>query len=95
MPLLPPGPGENQVLGPGGVGELAGDGLADLVAQGHHPDAGQALGFGLEAAAEPTGLIADSMTSMRPSSGKTRRRRSPSSSPLRSPVPTWIKKWSR
>ena len=33
-------------------GELVGDGLTDLVAHGHHPHAGQALGFGLEAAAE-------------------------------------------
>jgi hypothetical protein len=56
MPLLPPGPGEDQILGAGTVGEPAGDGLADLVAHGHNPDAGQALGFGLEAAAEPAGV---------------------------------------
>jgi hypothetical protein len=54
-----PGPGEDQVLGAGAIFELAGDGLADSVAHGHHAHAGQALGFGLEAAAEPAGLIAN------------------------------------
>jgi hypothetical protein len=36
---------------------LAGDGLPDLLAHRHHADAGRALGFGLEAAPEPAGLI--------------------------------------
>jgi hypothetical protein len=31
----------------------------DLVGHGYHSDTGQALGFGLEAAPEPAGLIAD------------------------------------
>src|SRR5215211_221962 len=53
------GPGEDQVLGTGAGGELAGDRFADLVAHGHHAHAGQALGLGLEAAPEPAGLIAD------------------------------------
>src|SRR5215213_6550355 len=59
MPLLPPGPGEHQLVGPGADGELAGDGLADLLAHRHHADAGRALGLGLEAAAEAAGLVAD------------------------------------
>jgi hypothetical protein len=50
---------EDQVLGAGTAGQLAGDRLADLVAHGHHAHAGQALGLGLEAAAEPAGLIGD------------------------------------
>jgi hypothetical protein len=53
------GPREDQILRTGPAGQLAGDRLPDLVAHGHRPDAGQALGFGLEAAAEPAGLIAD------------------------------------
>jgi hypothetical protein len=51
--------GEHQIVGLAGGGELAGDGLPDLLAHGHHADAGRALGLGLEAAAEPAGLIAD------------------------------------
>jgi hypothetical protein len=43
----------------GAAGELAGDRLTDPVAHRHHPHAGQALGFGLEAAPEPASLIAD------------------------------------
>ena len=58
MTLIPPGPGGDQVLGVGAASQLAGDRLADPVTHGHHAHAGQALGFGLEAAAEPTGLIA-------------------------------------
>src|SRR5215217_8931063 len=50
---------EHQLVGPGAGGELAADGLADLLAHRHHADAGRALGLGLEAAAEPAGLIAD------------------------------------
>jgi hypothetical protein len=54
-----PRSGEDQVLRSTAVGELAGDGLADLVAHGHHSDAGQAFGFGFEVAAEAARLIAD------------------------------------
>jgi hypothetical protein len=86
---------EDQVLGPGAAGELAGDGLADLVAHGHHPDAGQALGFGLEAAAEPAGLIAHLDDLDAAQLGEDPAAAQPGSSPLRSPVPTWIKRWSR
>jgi hypothetical protein len=50
---------EDQVLGSGTGSELAGDCLPDLVGHGHYANAGQAFWFCLEAAAEPTGLIAD------------------------------------
>jgi hypothetical protein len=53
------GAGEHQLVGPGAGGELAADGLVDLLAHRHDADAGRALGLGLEAAAEPAGLIAD------------------------------------
>jgi hypothetical protein len=58
MPLLPPGPGRPGRRA-GRRRGLAADGLVDLVAHRHHADASQALGFGLEAAAEPAGLVAD------------------------------------
>jgi hypothetical protein len=54
-----PGAREDEVLGLGAAGELAGDRLTDPMAHRHHSDDGQGLGFGLEAAAEPAGLIAD------------------------------------
>src|SRR5829696_3426118 len=50
---------EHQLVGPSAGGELAADGQPDLFAYRHHANAGRALGFGLEAAAEPAGLIAD------------------------------------
>ena len=53
-----PRPREDQILGTGPVGELAGDGLPHPVAHGYHPDTGQTFRFGLEAAAEPASLRA-------------------------------------
>src|SRR5829696_7071441 len=50
--------GEDQVLGVVAGWELAADGLDHQGGQGHLADAGVALGAGLEAAAEPAGLIA-------------------------------------
>jgi hypothetical protein len=50
---------KDEVLGAGAAGELSADRLADPLAHGHHPHAGQALGLGLEAAAEPAGFVAD------------------------------------
>jgi hypothetical protein len=54
----------------GAVGQLAADRLTDLVTHGHHPHAGRALGFGLEAtqlwvdaaAAQPEQLAAATQT---------------------------------
>jgi hypothetical protein len=51
--------GEHQLVGTGTGEELAADCLPDLLAHRHHADAGRALGLGLEAAAEPAGLVAD------------------------------------
>jgi hypothetical protein len=91
-----PGAWEHQVVGSGAGGELAADDLADLFAHRHHADASLALELGLEAAAEPAGLIADlddlDAPQLRVDAAATR---SPSSSPLRSPVPTCTRKWSR
>ena len=58
MPLLPPGLGtpDHQA---GRRQEAGGDSLTDLLTHGHYADAGRALGFGFEAAAEPASLIAD------------------------------------
>jgi hypothetical protein len=85
----------HQLVGPGVGGELAADGLPDLLAHRHHADAGRALGLSLEAAAEPARLIADLDDLDAPQLRENAAAAQPSSSPLRSPVPTWARKWSR
>jgi hypothetical protein len=84
------GASEHQGVGVGTGRELAADRLDHQGGERDLADAGVALGAGLEAAAEPAGLVAhvDHLEQGRVRSRWTRRRRRPANSPNRNPVPS-------